>query len=99
MSDKKYLTKGEVFRRLKDFADDTPIMVNVNDGVAHNWDTWDIRLWPSSFLCERTDCPVHTEPMMDYEIVIFAVAPGVEHIYNDTYEDYDAEDDNAQDKQ
>ena len=86
MSDtKKYLTKGELFERLKDFADDTPIMVNVDDGVAHNWDTFDLKLWTDAFLCTRTDCPGHTEPMMDYEIVIFAVAPGVEHTYVDNW--------------
>jgi hypothetical protein len=83
MSDSKRLTKGELFARLKDFPDDTPIVINVDDGISHNWDTHDVKLWPSAFLCKRTDCPGHTESEMDYEIVIFAVAPEVEHIYGD----------------
>ena len=77
MSDIKYLTKGELFERLKDFPDDTAIMINVDDGVTHNWDTFDVRLWPYSVLCTSKECPGHTEPEMDYEIVIFAVGPNV----------------------
>ena len=94
MTDVKYLTKGELFERLRDFPDDTPIMVNIDDGVAHNWDTYDLKLWPSAHLCTSKNCPGHTEPEMDYEIVIFAVAKGVEHIYGDIPDYSDIEDEN-----
>jgi hypothetical protein len=65
-------TKGELFKRLKDFPDDTPILFNIDSGNTDNWDTDDVELMSDAFLCPGFDGCSHATPEMDYEIVFFA---------------------------
>jgi hypothetical protein len=65
------MTKGELFKILKDFPDDVPLMFNVEESKDNNWDTQDVRIMADAELCPGYEGCVHTEPEMQYEVVFF----------------------------
>lgn len=68
------MTKGELFKRLEQFPDDTPVLCNVErDGK--NWDTWNLRIMADAFMCPGYEGCKHAEPEMSYEIVLFIDQP------------------------
>jgi hypothetical protein len=64
-------TKAQLIKSLDGVSDDTIIQFNVEYPNGDNWDAQEIEVWDSSFLCQGHEGCTHTEPEMDYELVIF----------------------------
>lgn len=67
---RRILTKAKLLKALKDIPDDVPILINVEFENGDNRDTWNAFIVDMSFMCPGFDGCSHTEPEMDYEIVL-----------------------------
>ena len=69
MDPRRTLTKARILKALQNYPDDEPIMINVEFEDGENWDTWNACLFDLSMMCSGGDCK-HTEPEMDWEMVL-----------------------------
>ena len=71
MDPRRTLTKAKILKALENFPDDEPIMINVEFEDGHtNWDTWNACLVDMSTMCPGFKGCTHTEPEMDWEMVL-----------------------------
>lgn len=70
MDPRRTLTKAKILAALKDYPDDQPIIVNVEFKDGENWDTWNACFFDLSCLCPGMPGCTHTEPEMDWEMVL-----------------------------
>jgi hypothetical protein len=64
------LTKAKLMKALENVPDDEPILINVEFEDGKNWDTWNAFILNWSVMCAGGTGCSHTEPEMDYEIII-----------------------------
>lgn len=67
---KRVLTKAKLIKALENIPDDVPILINVEFEDGKNRDTWNAFIVDMSFMCPGFNGCSHTEPEMDYEIVL-----------------------------
>lgn len=67
---KRTLTKAKILKALEHVPDDEPILINVEFEDGENWDTYNAFIVDMSFMCPGGRGCTHTEPEMDYEIVL-----------------------------
>jgi hypothetical protein len=70
----KYLTKADLFERLKDVPDDTAILFNIQryeNQPEDNWDTFNVDISVDISVCPGYAGCTHTEPAIDCEVVFF----------------------------
>lgn len=67
---RRVLTKAKLLKALKDVPDDQPILINVEFEDGENWDTWNAFVVNMSTMCPGIEGCTHTEPEIDWEIVI-----------------------------
>jgi hypothetical protein len=67
---RRVLTKAKLMKSLQDIPDDIPILINVEFADGENWDTWNAFIVNMSFMCPGFAGCTHTEPEMDYEVVL-----------------------------
>ena len=70
MDSRRTLTKAKILKALENSPDDEPIMINVEFEDRENWDTWNARLVDMSMMCPGMKGCTHTEPEMDWEMVL-----------------------------
>jgi hypothetical protein len=103
LNPRRALTKRKILAALKDYPDDHPIYVNVEFKDGENWDTWNAFFVDMSFMCPGFPGCTHTEPEMDWEMVLgikFGEERGImEPAFEDEDEDEDEGEDEAEDKQ
>ena len=68
------ITVSEMISILKEFPDDMKLYFNVEERNGDNWDTRNVSIMAEKWLCPGLPGCTHTEPEMDYDLVIF-VAP------------------------
>lgn len=71
MDPRRTLTKAKILKALENYPDHEPIMVNVEFEDGHtNWDTWNACFFDLSMMCPGGHGCQHTEPEMDWEMVL-----------------------------
>ena len=66
---RRTLTKAKILKALENYPDDEPIMINVEFEDRENWDTWNACFFDLSCVCFSAGSQ-HTEPEMDWEMVL-----------------------------
>lgn len=69
------ITVGDIRRALTDVPDDVQILFNVEENDNQNWDTFDVTVYNSSYMCSGDPGCTHTEPEMLWDIVVFVRDP------------------------
>jgi len=67
---RRALTKAKIIKALENVPDDVPILVNVEFEDGENWDTWNAFIVNMSTMCPGYQGCTHTEPEMDWEVVL-----------------------------
>jgi hypothetical protein len=68
--ERRLLTKAKLMKSLKDIPDDIPILINVEFADGENWDTYNGFIANMSTMCPGYAGCTHTEPEMDYDVVL-----------------------------
>lgn len=71
------ITVGDIRHALKDVPDDVEVLFNVEENDNHNWDTFDVTVDNSSYMCNGDPGCTHTEPEMLWDIVFFVRDPSL----------------------
>lgn len=74
---KYVIISGEIKRALENVEDHVPVLFNVELPDQDNWDTFDVTVSNTSYMCQGETGCTHTEPEMYWDIVFFVRHPGV----------------------
>lgn len=89
---RRVLTKRKLLAALENVPLDQPIMVNVEFSDGENWDTWNSWIVNMSTMCPGYEGCSHTEPEMDWEIVLAVKFGNQRGIMEPDWDDHDSTD-------
>lgn len=69
------ITVGDIRKALDGVPDDVNILFNVEEDNNDNWDTFDVTIHNSSYMCNGMEGCTHDEPEMLWDIVVFVRYP------------------------